>query len=261
MTAPVLRVRGLYPVEPGGKPIAPSVSAVAGLLSMGDALAWGAAKETALFAVHHPDEWQHLDPTDAYHRLRKHHRGVWNDKAQRGTTVHLLAEGWAAGQEVECPVECEPYLNALERFYIDHTPTWVHCERSVVYSDPIERAHGGTFDGIAVLRDGRTGLLDWKTGKRYPVEVILKMAAYRYAQHLAVVDEIGQFIDVEPMPAVDFCAAVYLHDDGTYEMLELPADRDAHAAFLALRDVWGWKQEAEKWLKKHPEPTREDVPA
>jgi hypothetical protein len=255
VTAPVLRVRGLYPVEPGGRPVAPSVSTVAGMLSMGDALAWGAAKETALFAVHHRDEWQHLDPTDAYHRLRKHHRGVWTDKASRGTTVHMLAEGWAAGQEVECPPECAVYLDALERWYIDHQPVWMHTERSVIYN--VEgREYGGTFDGIAVLKDGRRTLIDWKTGKRYPVEVILKMAAYRYASLLAVVDEIGQFIDTEPMPEVDECAAVYLHDDGTYEHLTLPVDHQAHATFLRLRDVWAWKQEAERWLRRTPEPTR-----
>lgn len=260
MTAPALRVRGLYPIEPGGRPVAPSVSAVAGCLSMGDALAWGAAKETALFAVHHPEEWQHLDPTDAYHRLRKHHRGVWNDKAQRGTTVHALAEGWAAGQEVECPPECEPYMDALERFYVDHQPVWLHTERSVVYTET-GREYGGTFDGVAVMKDGRTALLDWKTGKRYPVEVILKMAAYRFATAMAVVDELGQFTATEPMPEVDYCAAVYLHDDGTYEALELPADRDAHAVFLALRGVWAWKKEAERWVARNPEPTREDVMA
>lgn len=254
----------MYPVEPGGKAVAPSVSAVAGCLSMGDALAWGAAKETALFAVHHQDEWIELDPTDAYHRLRKHHRGVWNDKAARGTAVHAIAEEWAAGEDVESTPDLDPYVDALERFYEDHEPQWLHTERSVVYTES-GREYGGTFDGICGLRDGRTGLIDWKTGKRYPVEVILKMSAYRYATAMAVVDDLGQFTDTEMMPVVDFVAAVYLHDDGTYEMLELPADRDAHATFLALRDVWGWRKTAEAWLKKNPEParatTREDVPA
>lgn len=258
MTAPVLRVKGRYPVVPGGPAIAPSVSMVAGGLGFDGQ--WGAAKVCANAAVYRRDEWEHLSDEAAYHWLRTLHSKEWKAKSARGTAVHSLAEDWAKGLEVDCPPECDPYLDALERFYADHQPTWLHCERSVVYTEP-GREYGGTADGWAVLNDGRTGLLDWKTGARYPVEVVVKMAAYRFATALAVVDAEGRFIDTEPMPETDFAAAVYLHDDGTYEMLELPADRAAHAAFLALRDVWAWKQTAEAWEKATPEPTREGVAA
>lgn len=255
MTSPILRVRGMYPVVPGGPAIAPSVSGVAGCLSMGDGLVYGATKVCANAAVYRRDEWGHLSDEDAYHWLRKLHASEWRAKAARGTAVHSLAECWAAGEDIECPPELDRYVDALEAFYVDHQPKWIHCERSVVYTEP-GREYGGTADGWAVLKDGRTGLLDWKTGSRYPVEVILKMAAYRYATALAVVEN-GKFVDTEPVPEADFAAAVYLHDDGTYEMLELPADRDAHRVFLALRDVWGWKKGAEAWEKATPEPSRE----
>lgn len=259
MTAPIGRVNGRYAVEPMGKPVAPSVTGVLGLLNK-PGLSWGAAKETALFAIHHPDEWQHLDPTDAYHRLRKHHAGVWRDKASRGTAVHALALEWAEGREVDCPPECDPYLDALERFYVDRSPVWVEVERSVVYNAP-DLAFGGSFDAIAEL-DGRRVVLDIKTGQRYPVEVTAQLAAYRFAQGMGVYSPLGGLESVEPMPVgIEGGVVLYLHEDRTYELLEVPADRQAFDAFLNLRRVWNWLQDMERWVKRHPEPTREDVPA
>jgi hypothetical protein len=260
VTAPLLRVRGRYPIEPGGKAFAPSVTAISGMVGPGEALAWGAAKETTLFGLHHRDEYEHLPLDEQYHLIRRHFKGVWNEKAARGTTVHNLAHQWAQGLEVDCPPECGPYLDALEQFYIDHQPQWSHCERSVIYDTP-GREYGGSFDAAGVLKDGRSWLLDWKSGKRYPASVILQMSGYRYATELAVVDEMGQFVATEPMFEVDTCGVVYLHDDGTYELLELPVTPATHAVFLALRDVWTWQQEADAWLKKHPEPTRLAGPA
>ena len=55
MTDPVGRKNGRYAVAIGGKHTAPSVSAIVGLLDK-PGLAWGAARETAVFAVFHPDE-------------------------------------------------------------------------------------------------------------------------------------------------------------------------------------------------------------
>lgn len=263
MTAPVGRVNGRYPVVPGGKPVAPSVTTVLGVLNK-PGLSWGAAKETALFAIHHRDEWEHLAVEDAYHRLRKHHRGIWNDKASRGTAVHALALEWARGNEVDCPPECSPYLDALERFYDECDPGWVEMERTVVY-DVAGLEYGGSYDFVAdvtVKGGARKRLLtDYKTGQRYPVEVILQLAGYRFAKGMGVFSPLGGLESIEPMIEVDGAAVLYLHDDGTYELLELPAERPAHDIFLALRRAWGWLEEAQKWERRHPAPTREAVGA
>lgn len=258
MTAPLMRVRGRYPVVPGGPCIAPSVTTISGMVGAGSALVFGATKVCAHGAVYRKDEYADMSDEDAYHWLRKLHVGEWKAKADRGTLVHDLAHRWSQGLDVDCPPDCSGYLDALERFYADHDPTWLHCERTVIYDKP-GRETAGTFDALGVLRDGRRTLLDWKSGKRYPTSTILQMSGYRYATEMAVVDELGQFIDTEPMPEVDACAVCYLHDDGTYELLELPVSSATHAVFLALRDVWAWQQEADAWLKRNPE--RKAVPA
>lgn len=253
MTAPLMRVRGKYPVTPGGPCIAPSVTAISGMVGAGAALVWGATKVCAHAAVYRRAEWEAMSDEDAYHWLRKLHDGEWKAKSARGTAIHDMAHQWALGRDIDCPPDCNGYLDALERFYVDHQPEWLHCERTVIYDKP-GRETAGTFDAAGVLKDGRCWLLDWKSGKRYPAAVILQMSGYRYATEMAVVDEIGQFIDTEPMFEVDACGVVYLHSDGTYELLELPVSRATHAVFLALRDVWAWQQEAEAWLKRNPAP-------
>lgn len=232
----------------------PSVTTVLGMIGK-PALSWAAAKETAVFAVLHPGEWQHLPEDAAIDRLRKHHRGIWDAKARRGTDIHRLAEQWAAGRAIDVPVDFVPYIDALERFYADHEPAWVQTERTVVFRDD-DLGFAGTCDGVADLADGRRALIDFKTGGRYPAEVVLQLAAYRFAPDLAVFDAEGRLAAVEDNLPVDLAAALYLHGDGTYELLELPADERAYRRFLDLRAAWGFYREMERWAKAHPEPER-----
>jgi hypothetical protein len=265
---------GRYVTTAEGKAWAPSVTTVLNVLNK-PGLSWGAAKETALFAIHHRDQWEHLDETEAYHRLRKHHAGVWNDKANRGTLVHDLALTWAKGQDVDCPPECGPYMDALERFYVEHDPQWLTDERLCSDENPTGLAceqwiaynhetlgYGGSFDKLGRLGDGRVYGLDIKTGQRYPVETTLQLAAYfRGSDGIAVRSPLGgveQIIPWSEFPPIDACGVLYLHDDGTYELLEVPADEQAVANFLHLRAVWGWLKEMERWLKRNPAPAQEE---
>lgn len=250
MSDPAARVRGKYAVEIGGKHVAPSVTTISGMLNK-PGLPWGAAKETALFAIHHKEEWIDLSNDDAYHRLRKHHRGVWDDKANRGTLVHDLAAQWAAGKEIDCPPDCAGYLDALELFYEIEQPEWLHVERSVVSATP-GFEYGGSLDAVARIK-GRTGIVDLKSGGRYPIETTLQLAGYRFADGFGIYDALGTLTGIEPLPEFDFAAILYLHDDGTYEFLEVPADKKAYGAFMSLRAAWGWLKEMEKWERANPE--------
>lgn len=247
MTDPIGRVKGRYATEPAGKPTAPSVSLVLDVLNKPN-LPWGAAKETALYAIHHQDEWQHLTTEDAYEKLRGHHRGVWDDKAARGTRVHTMAQAWCEGQDVDCSHEDAPYLDALERFYMDYAPATVLAERTVIYRQT-GLEYGGTPDWLAELSDGRRTWIDLKTGKRYPIDTTLQLAAYRHAEGVAVYNEMGGLESVDPMPESDGAHVLYLHPDGTYEFLPVPANRAAHDTFLHLRRIWTWQQDMTRWEK------------
>ncbi len=236
----------------------PSVTTVLGIIAK-HGLPWGAAKESALFAVYHYDEWKDLAPAEAVERIKRHHKGVWTDKGARGTEIHNIAQRWTLGETVDVPADYEPYVDALEAFWVDHRPKWLHVERTV-----LDRTHGygGTFDAIADLNGPVKGtlLVDFKTGGRYPAETILQLAAYRYAECMAVYDDKGVLVDTEPMPEVDGCAVLYLCDDGTYELLELPADEEAHTSFLTALALWQSMKDYEGWVTRHPrERERETV--
>lgn len=255
MTDPIARVRGRYATKIKGTHNAPSVSTVLGTLNK-PGLPWGAARETALFAVFHQDEWIDLSEQDAVNRLRTHHRGVWDAKAQNGTSVHDFALSWSQGQEVEVPAELDGYMDALEAFYRDNEPVFVEMEQTVIY-DEKGQEFGGSFDAVMGFGAGefvdRTLIVDYKTGKRYPIETTLQLSAYRACKKIGVYDEAGQLVSTRPMPATAGGAVLYLHDDGSYELLEVPANGDAFACFLRLRTVWEWNLNMEKWVKAHPE--------
>lgn len=256
MTTNLGRKNGRYAVEVGGKHIAPSVTTVIGKLDK-PGLSWAAAKETALYAVDHMAAWADLPRDVAYETLRHHHRKVWDDKRDRGSAVHDMAADWAAGRDVACPPDCEGYLDALEAFYAEAAPTVVAAERCVVRADA-ESSYGGCFDAVSDINDGpfagRRLLIDIKTGKRYPAEAVLQLAAYRHADGMGIYDADGVLVAIEAMPpCIDGTAILYLHDDGTYELLEVPGDEVAFADFLALRRIHAFGLRMGRWERAHPE--------
>lgn len=250
MTDPVGRVEGKYFTSPGNKTAHPSVTKVLDCLSK-EALAPGAVKECAHYLFNHPDAANVRDGQALTGRLIRHYKGVWEAKRDRGSFMHAVNEAWVAGNTVEVPEDCAGYADALEAFWTDWKPEWVHVERTVVYDHP-EVGYGGTFDFIANLA-GRDKLGDIKTGKNIYSEVLWQLAAYRYAQAMAVYDEIGQFTCTEPMPEVDGCVVLHLHDDGTYTLLDVNVTRQHFDEFLALRRAWAAWDRGER-IKKVGKP-------
>lgn len=260
MTAPIGRRRNRYATKVGGPHHAPSVTTVLGVIAK-PALSWGAAKETALFAVLHRSEWEDLSEAEAVERLRKHHRGIWDDKALRGTMVHSLATEWAQGAAVDVPPECVPYIDALEAFYVDWRPSWVQVERTVVHDDETV-GYGGTFDAIADLADGKRWLLDIKTGSAIYPEVALQLAAYRGADAMAVFDDKGNLVDTEPLPIVDHCGVIHLQGNGSYSLIPVRAGTEEWQVFLHCRALWTHETTGAKTVLSEPvEAPKVEVPA
>ncbi|HXH55691.1 hypothetical protein, partial [Iamia sp.] len=222
-------------------------------------LPWAAARETAIFAVMRGDEWQHLPPAEAIERLRKHHKGIWDDKARRGTAVHELAHEWARGNEIDVPPGCAPYIDGLAQFYADWRPSWVALERSVIY-DHGYLSYGGSFDAIGDLADGQRWLLDLKTGSACYPDTSLQLAAYRHADAMGVYDVKGDLVATHPMPVVDACGVLHLRDDGTYSLIPMEAGPDQFEFFLHARRLWAWGRASKKVMGEPlAAPSREAV--
>lgn len=277
--------------DDGGRPYArkrdfPSTTAVSSLLDDGKSrsFGWAASMIAATTAVHHPKDWEgllgiqsdraiqngHVDECThdkdglckACTYLRSEFDRQWSAKANLGNHIHHLALSWARGEEVDEDETTRPFLDALERFYLYHAPTWVEMERTVLYDSPKSHGYRGQFDGIAELDcpacppvDGIPPrcrwMVDFKTGSYYPVEQTLQLSGYRYAQHLTRWEKGVETIE-GPVPTVAHAGVILLGPDGHYRLGELPANATAHGTFLRLRDAWAWSKQMTKWAKEHP---------
>lgn len=188
------------------------------------ALIGWAANTTADYATDHWDELLALKPSERNAVLRKARWDTTKEAAVRGTDVHALAQRLAAGQEVDVPEPLVGHVDAYLRFVHEWQPAELVTEAVVLNR---KWRYMGTLDLIAILRDGLTWLLDWKTGgKGIFREAALQLAAYRNAEHVLLPDGIEV-----PMPRVDACGCVWLRADG-YDLIPVNADAEAFRTFL-----------------------------
>jgi hypothetical protein len=207
-----------YVTSPGGEP-GINVTAISGLLDDGksNGMAGAAAKLT---------------------REGLNYREEWKAAADNGSRRHSICENWLTTGESFCAPEDEGFVDGLEKFWVDHSPEKIECEAIALSTT---HGYGGRFDMVVRLSDGRVLLIDLKTGKRYAAEHTLQLSAYRYADGLGVYEN-GMLTELRPMPKVDACAALYVASDGTYSLIEYPADDAAFSQFLNLLLAYRWKR-------------------
>ena len=168
------------------------------------------------------------------------YRKVWNEAADLGKRVHGYAGLWAQGKPADVPADEAPYMDAFEKFCIEHEPTFIETERAVVS----HFGYGGKFDFVAEFRAGPLAdsypLVDIKTGKHYQTELTLQLTGYRYADGMVLYDDLGWARMLEPMPHIDHAAGLYLHDDGTYDLAWVNADDVAFRHFVNLLETKRW---------------------
>lgn len=179
----------------------------------------------------------------------KHFREEWDAKRDLGTRVHGYAELWANGRQAEILESDQPYADAFRRFCDDNEPEWIEVERAVVSS----LGFGGRFDLVGAIRDYFL-LADIKTGRRWPVDLSMQLAGYRWADGMIDYDADGWAVGLSPMPHIDKCAGLYLNDDTTYELIEVPADGEDLAALVNLLAVKNHAAARAKELKHQPTP-------
>lgn len=256
----------------------PSVTTILDLLPK-PGLSWAAAKETALFAVLHPEKWQHLAENEAVDVLRRHHRGIWDGRAANGTLAHAVNEAYCAGEEVDLEALIEwtidndrnartwadrdrsdlieqvlGYVLGLEKWWVDFQPTDIRSE--VVVRWP------GLFIGQTDLRctvNGEDFLWDVKTTARqeessgvYADSWTLQLALYGMARE-TVSYTVTNAPEVKRGFRVDESGTgiwsrpqrygvIHLRGDEEYTAYEVDVTRDVERTALRLaRAYHGWK--------------------
>lgn len=103
------------------------------------------------------------------------------DAAEFGSTIHALTEALDRGERVDVDAQTAPYLEAWQRFVVDHHVVFRSRERYVLNETV---GFGGTYDFDALLgRRGIPTLGDLKTGKNalYP-ETRLQLVGLRHGE-------------------------------------------------------------------------------
>jgi len=197
-----------------------------------EALKYWSAKVVAEYVADHPEGVIHLRRMGRWPMVTALKEIPWqkrDDAAVKGTDVHSYAEKLIAGDEVEVPEHLVGYVESCVRFMDEWQPKPLVVERPLANR---KDWWAGTPDLFAVIPDGRTVLFDWKTAASgiWP-ETAFQLCAYSRAEFFQAEDGSEQ-----PIPKVDFCAAVWLREDG-FDVIPVKADDDVYAEFLHIVEV------------------------
>ncbi len=278
----------LYKTAPGRKP-AISVTKVTGMLTDGSILAQAKAKQTADIAVHEAAQrvsrivvhkaaltekydnyqpWQikkyelvDLTDDDAvyFDWLRMEVERRWKAKADLGSRVHGHVYTLSTGEDIDALDDELPFVDAWGKYVEENGVEFIQdaTERVIVHPAPEDNEsleYGGRDDLFAVHHAGECqGLIlgDFKTGGFYPTQLTLQLSGYGFGKGFATYDKDGNLLDdYDPIPAWTRGIGIYLHDDGTYELHEMPSDEDAWSVFLRLRSVLNFKAKMQPYEKE-----------
>jgi hypothetical protein len=208
----------------------PSVTTILQVLAKPALIHW-AAKTAAGLVLDDPITFSTADAAAG---------GIYSqrDKAgARGTSVHSVAESWAAGRPLEpkdVTASLQGYARAVKGFFEATQPVPILSEVILVSTT---HGYAGRTDLIAHIGD-EVALLDFKTGKAVYAEAALQIKAYRVADK-TYID--GALTDAEP---TDAGYVVLLGEDGSWSLQKQPDI--SIDVFLAAKQLWEWQQEKAK---------------
>ncbi len=254
-----------YANQPKPKHTLPSVTTITGQLEK-RGLTWGASKVAAQMAVKQPHRWQGFDESTAIELIRTEFDRVWGIKREIGSITHEAA---LAASELRSYDPWEPFnalptiaedidemtakltghLGALNRFLVEQDPEITAAEQTVLCVDA--QPHGGCFDarGHLKLFGSADVMWDYKTGTPYLAETTIQLAGYSLATHNATFDEDGWLDEMTAINPPEKYVGVWLADDGTYYLEELPITEAATSTFNALKSAWYARRDVEAWAK------------
>lgn len=168
------------------------------------------------------------------------YREEWKAKGERGSRVHAHCEAFLKGEAIDVQEDEHGFVDAVEAFMTDNQPEVLELEAITLSA----QGYGGRFDMIVRMGD-ENWLLDLKTGRPYAIEHTLQLSAYRHSDGIAVYSADGELESLRPLPAIDRAGCLYVNDDGTYRIIEYPADEVAFAHFCNLLKVYQWTRTQE----------------
>jgi hypothetical protein len=232
-------------------------------------LSWGAARETANYAVHHQNAWVDLPSDVAVQRLYRHHRGIWDHRALVGSALHTINAAWCDGKTIQ--------VKNLVDEMCEGSRLWARKDRKDIYGELIVMSDGLadawrslrpetlSFEQVVRHRNGNpaldyVGQTDWRalvagrptllelktTGgtepgtRKYWDLWRLQLAAYRFATEAVAYDDHDEERGSSPLPEVDQCLVVHLYGNGRFQVDPVRVEKEEHDVFLDLRQAYGW---------------------
>lgn len=244
--------QGRYYTDPAGGPALVSVTNVLGTAVAKHALIPWAVKLTAEYVLDNLNEVNDRVEDDRItltKEIKAVHREVKETAADLGDRIHTAAEAHVLGAPIADDPEVAPYLAQLVRWLamwgVDLTE---HVEATEITVFHRRLGYAGTADLLIWLPTGPDGvmelwLIDYKTSATrsaksvYP-ENTLQLAALRYAETVLLPDDTDA-----PMPLIQRTGVLNLRAK-SHALVEMPAGRDAHAAFRGLLQGAHWLHEA-----------------
>jgi hypothetical protein len=239
---------GRYYEDPAGGPALVSVTNVLDTSVHKRALQPWAVKLTVEYVLEHRMQVARraiTDRTALIKEIKAVHQDVRQRAADLGDRIHSGAEARILGAPVADDPEILPYLAQLDRWL----SLWsVNIARDVVATEITclhrRLGYAGTADLMIWLPTGPDGkrelwLIDYKTSATrsaksvYP-ENTQQLAALRYCEAVLLPDDTDA-----PMPKIQRAGVLNLRAK-SHALVEMPAGRDAHAAFRGalVNAVW-----------------------
>lgn len=141
--------------------------------------------------------------------------------ADRGTRVHAACAAIDYGIDPEETEDISGYLKAYRRFLKDYRPDWEGIEYTV--GDAV-LGIAGTIDRFGTLYDGRTCILDIKTGSQlHDAPLRAQLTGYQWL--------------LPPHFTAKYLYALQLSKDGTYHLREVRPDGELLNACIYINNA------------------------
>lgn len=177
--------------------------------------------------------------------------GDVDNAATAGSDAHSLAqvigEAWRTKTSLLPGTgDDNPFKPSILNFFNTMRPEVLYTEQTVIHEG---LGYAGTVDLIAKLQDGKTWIIDYKTGKAAYPDYGLQLTAYAMAEKLytrvEITDGLGALFDAfkdtfDIMPQIDGVAVVLLRKDGRFGFIPMKFEP---AEFLAVLTLWRWQNE------------------